>query len=359
MDFKKAFDSIHRESLFRILAYYGIPQKLIAIISKFYEAFECAVALDNNLLTDWFHIRSGVRQGDILSPILFLITIDWVMRKTTEDKRRGIQWGLFGQLEDLDFADDLGLLSSKHQDLQEKTERLAQFAQQVGLEINTKKTETMSFISCEHPPLLIRGEEIKKVEKFTYLGSVISKGEGAGADIASRLAKARTAFNMLYKVWRSNQISQSLKIRIYKSNVLSVLLYGAECWRVLTSEMKKLDTFNNSCLRRILKIFWPNVISNQDLHERTKTWPVSQEIKKRRLRWLGHALRMNSERIPKVALRWTPPGKRKRGRPKTTWRRSVEEELRSMGLSWGQAQVLAKDRAKWRQAVDEALYPPG
>ena len=107
-------------------------------------------------------------------------------------------------LEDLDFADDLGLLSTKHKDLQEKSTRLAFFAEQVGLKINTKKTEMMSFTmgDYENPPLTIGEVEIKKVEKFTYLGSVISKDEGAGADIAARIAKARTAFNMLQKIWR-------------------------------------------------------------------------------------------------------------------------------------------------------------
>ena len=61
------------------------------------------------------------------------------------------------------------------------------------------------------------------------------------------------------------------------------------------------------------------------------------EIKRRRLRWLGHVLRMDQARIPKVALRWTPPGKRKTGRPKTTWRRTVMAELSEIKLTWGEA----------------------
>ena len=164
VDFKKAFDSIHRQSMFKILAHYGIPPKLISIITKFYESFQCTVALENNNLTEYFNVESGVRQGDILSPILFLITIDWVMRRTTDGVKRGIQWGLLDQLEDLDFADDLGLLSTKHQDLQEKSTRLALFAEQVGLKINTKKTEMMSFTMGDHenPPLTIGEVEIKR-----------------------------------------------------------------------------------------------------------------------------------------------------------------------------------------------------
>jgi len=55
------------------------------------------------------------------------------------------------------------------------------------------------------------------------------------------------------------------------------------------------------------------------------------EIKRRRLRWLGHTLRMNVNRTMKIALRWTPPGKRKQGRPKNTWRRTITSELKKMG----------------------------
>ncbi|KAK2183574.1 hypothetical protein NP493_304g02025 [Ridgeia piscesae] len=67
---------------------------------------------------------------------------------------------------------------------------------------------------------------------------------------------------------------------------------------------------------------------------------------------------MPQDSIPKVALRWTPPGKRKRGRPKMTWRQSVMAELKEMGLSWGEAQASAKDRTLWRSIV-VALCPTG
>ena len=75
------------------------------------------------------------------------------------------------------------------------------------------------------------------------------------------------------------------------------------------------------------------------------------EIKRRRIRWLGHVLRMDRARIPKVALRWKPPGKRKPGRPKTTWRRTVMAELSEVKLTWDEAQDAAQNRAKWKEIV--------
>ena len=129
IDFKKAFDSIHHDTLWKILRSYGVPLKIVSLIETFYNHFECSVIL-NNTSSEWFTVKSGVRQGCILSPILFLVVIDWVMRKTTSDKPRGIQWTLFSQLEDLDFADDLAFLSVKLDHLQEKTDRLERYAKQ-------------------------------------------------------------------------------------------------------------------------------------------------------------------------------------------------------------------------------------
>ena len=66
-----------------------------------------------------------------------------------------------------------------------------------------------------------------------------------------------------------------------------------------------LDVFQNKCLRRILHIFWPNKITNAELHERTGMLPISLEVKKRRWRWIGHVNRMPPASIPRVAMRWT------------------------------------------------------
>ena len=100
-------------------------------------------------------------------------------------------------------------------------------------------------------------------------------------------------------------------------------------------DMSKIEAFHNRCLRKLCNIYWPNKISNAKLYELTGCCSIVQEIRISRLRWLGHVLRMPAERVPKKALRWTPTGKCKPGRPKTTWRRTGTKDLEEMGLTWG------------------------
>ena len=75
-----------------------------------------------------------------MSSKLFIIVIDWIMRQTTANTTRGIRWGTFTTLEDLDFADDLTLMSHTHQHIQDKTSELEKYSGQIGLKINVKKT---------------------------------------------------------------------------------------------------------------------------------------------------------------------------------------------------------------------------
>ncbi|KAK3799619.1 hypothetical protein RRG08_059665 [Elysia crispata] len=74
-------------------------------------------------------------------------------------------------------------------------------------------------------------------------------------------------------------------------------------------------------------------------------------IIRRRWRWIGHVLRKEQDAIPRVAVQWRPEGHRKRGRPKTTWRRTVEAEAAAMGQSWGTLRMLAQDREQWKEFV--------
>ena len=197
-------------------------------------------------LSESFEVKTGVRQG-LLSPFLFLLVIDWIMKTTTTGRNNGIQWTLWTQLDDLDFADDLALLLHNHSQMQDKTTLLETTSAGTGLKINRKKTELMKMNTTTKAPATVGGEPIREVESFVYLGSVVDHQEGTDRDVTARIGKARAAFVMLKNIWASGGISMRTKLRIFNSNVKSVLLYGCETWRTTQTMQRKIQTFFNTC----------------------------------------------------------------------------------------------------------------
>lgn len=131
--------------------------------------------------------------------MLFLVAIDWIMRRTIDNKRRGIRWTLTSLLEDLDFADDVALVSSTRDQLQRKTSAdLLLAAIQLGLNIRRKKTKTMQLTDTPLP-VELENEDLEEVKEFIYLGSIMNKSNATFKDIT----KARSSFVVLNNVWRS------------------------------------------------------------------------------------------------------------------------------------------------------------
>ncbi|VDP37066.1 unnamed protein product [Schistosoma margrebowiei] len=128
-------------------------------------------------------------------------------------------------------------------------------------------------------------------------------------------------------------------------------MYGAETWRTTTTIIKKVQVFINSCLCKILNIYWPDTISNSLLWERTNQLPAEEEIGKRRWKWIGPTLRKSSNCITRQALTWNPEGKRKRGRPKNTLRREIEAYMKRMNNNWKGLERIVQDRVGWRTQV--------
>ena len=132
---------------------------------------------------------------------------------------------------------------------------------------------------------------MEESQSFTYLGSVVDHQDGTDSDVKARIGKARAAFTQLKNIWTSRELSLSTKMRLFNSNVKSVLLYGAETSRTTKTTIDKVQSFMNGCLRRILNIRWTDIISNVQLWQKTGQLSADEEIRKRRWGWIGHILR--------------------------------------------------------------------
>ncbi|VDO74015.1 unnamed protein product [Schistosoma margrebowiei] len=107
----------------------------------------------------------------------------------------------------------------------------------------------------------------------------------------ARIGKARAAHLQLKNIWNTKQLSTNTKIRIFNTNVKTVLLYGAETWTTTKVITQKIEVFINNCLRKVLRIRWTDTISKNLLWGTTNQIPAEEEVRKTYWKWIGHTLR--------------------------------------------------------------------
>ena len=365
IDFKAAFDSIHRPTMWHILADYGIPDKYIRLIRQTYKDCEAAV-LVNGEKTDWFKIETGVRQGCVWSPLLFGLVIDFVLRKACDHQQQEIclqkktrtlfrtEPGQF--LTDIDYADDVTLLNFINIKGEEMLHKLGRAGKETGLSISMPKTKGMG-IGETQVNIQLEGTPIDTVEQFKHLGSTVASNGRLDSEVNIRIGRASAAFGQLSKVW-SCKTNLKTKLRIYNASVISTLLYGAETWSTTLTEEKRLDSFDLRCLRRILGIRWFHHVRNSEVRRRTGQPPASSLLKKSRLRWYGHVRRMDADRLPRILLDWNPErvgGKRRRGRCRTRWMDAVVRDAESIGIDREVLDQMTTDRTRWRGVLAQLM----
>ncbi|VDO58839.1 unnamed protein product [Schistosoma margrebowiei] len=169
------------------------------------------------------------------------------MKTSTSEGKQGIQWTSRMQLDDPDFADDLALLSQTQQQMQEKTTDVAADSAAVGLNIHKGKSKVLRYNTACNNPITLDGEDLDDAESLTYLGSIIDEHDGSDTDVKAQIGKARAACSQLKDIWNSKQLSTNTKVRIFNTNVKTVLLYGAE-----TRELRKPSSRRYRCLLTVI-----------------------------------------------------------------------------------------------------------
>ena len=317
IDFRKAFDSIHRGVMIKILRAYGVPPNLLRAIETMYRNTSAKVVTPDGE-SEEFRIHAGVMQGDTLAPFLFIIALDYALRKAISGREEELGFTLTHRqsrrhpavvLTDLDYADDICLVSKEVEQAQELLTRVEAECAKVGLRLNAKKTEFIAYnLPVEHPPLrTTEGTTLKKVSDFKYLGSWVNSTE---RDVKVRKALAWKALNDLSKVWKSS-LQRCIKISFFQATVESVLLYGCESWTLKASLDKSLDGSYTRMLRVVLNIDPHEHITNEQLYSGLPR--ISDRVAARRMKLAGHCYRHQELPASKLVL-WEPKhGHRLRG----------------------------------------------
>lgn len=235
VDFKKAYDSIWHEGLLYRLLNYGIRGKLFEIIKNLYSKSFCAIKLDN-FRTSFFKYSRGVRQGCILSPLLFNLFLNELPLSLKKEITDPIILPNGEKLNTLFYADDLVFISRSKAGLQNCLEHLQSFCSTWLMEVNLKKTKIMIFQKSGRKSKNInfqyQNKSIEIVQEYTYLGIKLTSNGNFTLAQKSLCAKAMRAIFKIRKYVDLSKLPQKIVFKIFDATIVPILTYGGEIWGI-------------------------------------------------------------------------------------------------------------------------------
>ena len=355
IDLEKAFDRVPRQKLFEVLGEYGIRGNLLSAIKSIYVGSKAAVRIDGEM-SESFEVNEGVRQGCCLSPLLFIIFMDKIIRQANIEGNIEVGEVI---MKILAYADDLILLMNDVSELQKGIDCLNVACEEFGMKISVGKTKVMHVgKSREEVVCVLDGEELEQVSEFKYLGTIFSEDGRLVKEFEERRKKGNAVASQLRShVFNKKELSSDTKLAIHSSIFRPTILYGSESWVDCEYLVHDLEVSDMRVLRRIagvnLREQWDNHIRNDDIRENLRVSSVEEAARVSRLRWFGHVQRMRDDRLPKRILSAEVPGVRLRGRPRRRFIDSIRSDLevRGLGLDDQTTISLANDRVAWRGVV--------
>ena len=382
VDLTKAFDTVSRDGLWKIMAKFGCPPRFIAMVRQFHDGMQARVQNDGEF-SEPFEVTNGVKQGCVLAPTLFSMMFSAMLMDAFQDSDTGfpIRYRFDGNifnlrrlqaktkvqtdvLDELLYADDMDKNASTEAKMQRAMDQVSQSCDNYDLTISTKKTEVVHQPApgkpYNEPTITVNGQKLKVVDKFTYLGSTLSRAVHIDDEITARIAKASVTFGRLRaNVWERNGIKLDTKLKVYKVVVLPTLLYACETWTVYQRHAKRLNHFHLSCLRKLLKIKWQDKIPDTEVLTKAGMQSMHTVLKLAQLRWTGHVIRMPDARLPKkVFYGELQEGKRSQGGQKKRYKDTLKASLKDFEILMGSWEQTAQERLKWRGLINKgaALY---
>ncbi|KAL8572721.1 hypothetical protein ACOMHN_030303 [Nucella lapillus] len=297
VDFRKAFDCLFHVSIPSTLADNGVPPEVIADVMQLYKDTTDSVWTQHGE-TESFSTLSGVLQGDTLSPFLFITVLDSVLQQTLREedgftvKRRRSLRHPETKLYALAYADDIAIISDTPDGAERTFHRFVSSASRLGLEISKPKTEVIHIGDSDPPgPTTFPcGERVSECSEFKYLGVCTASPSHV---VDARFDQAWSAMSALKPIFTSKSADR-IKIRLFRAAIESIQCYGMESISLTPTLSRLIDSRYRRMLRSALGIFYPDRISNDELFAKTQLPPLSMSLRRRRLRLVGHILRMQT-----------------------------------------------------------------
>jgi hypothetical protein len=302
IDFNKVYDSVRRKALYNILVEFGIPKKLARLIKMCLTETYNRVRVGKNL-SEMFSIRNGLIRK-IHYRIDFQLCLEYAIKRV-QVNQDGLK--LNGTHQFLAYDDDVNILGGNVHTVKENAESIVVATKETGLEVNADKTKCMVMSRDRNAgwghSVKIDNRSIERVEDFKYLGTTITDQNSIQEEINNRLKLGNACYYSVQNLLSSRLLSKNLKIKIYRTIIMPVVLYGCETWSLIFREERRLKVFENRVLR---KVFGPKrdevteewrKLHNEELNDLYSSPNIVRVVKSRRLRWAGHVTRKGENRV--------------------------------------------------------------
>lgn len=379
VDFRKAFDTVNRDTLWGVLQRFGCPDAFLDIIRQFHIGMSATVVAAGAESAP-FGVRNGVRQGCVLAPTLFSLYLSAVLLRSDLAEVSGVDLvsrtdgRLFNLarlraasrvrhvcVRELLYADDAALVASSLSDLRAMVDRFSTTARQFGLQINTEKTEVLfqpaPGDNQEEINIRVCGVELRNATTFTYLGSAVCNNNSMDTEVLRRIQAATSAFGkMKSKIdkWRGLRIQT--KLSLYRAIVVPTFLYSLEACTLYRRHLRRLTSAQVWHLRQLLGVGWQDFIPNVEILQRANIPSIEALLVSANIRWAGHVVRMEDCRLPKAVMYGQlSDGVRTVGGQKLRFKDVLKRNLKAADVPVDDWEELAENRSEYRSACRDAV----
>ena len=307
-------------------------------------------------MSEWFPVRVGLRQECVMSPWLFNLYINRVVREVNARVLgRGLklvdgndnEW----ELNQLLFADNTVVVADSERKLCQLVTEFGRVCERWKSRLNVGKSKVMRCTRNEDDARLnamLNGKALEEVDQFKYLGSVIAANGGVEADVRQRVNERCKVLDTLKGVMKNRGLGMNVKKVLCEKEVLPTVMYGSESWAVKVTERQI------KCLRSMTGVSRLDRVRDEVVKARAGVRrELAVRVDMNVLRWFGHEEKMDNERLQKKVMNAKVDGRSAKGRPRFGWMHGVKRALNNWKMDMREASKGARNRNECQMIVTQ------